>query len=241
VARTLKIDAWDSGAVDKTPKMSEYRGFPARLDCHYLLQEPEHVDERTPLVVTLHGFGGNPETMLKLTERLFVTPPVIAAMQGPYQFFLSPEAREVGYGWITNRRPSESIRLHREMVQHVLDEAGGQFGIVPERRLLVGFSQAVALNYRFASTYPDAIRGVIAICGGLPGDWDDGEYQPVRASVLHLASRQDAYYPLDKTDTYPEVLRRHAADVEFQLIDGGHRMPGNASGIVMPWLRRILS
>ena len=216
------------------------RTFPARLDCHYLLQAPDQIDERTPLVVTLHGFGGNPEAMLKLTERLFDTPPVIAALQGPYQFFLSPGVREAGYGWITNRRPSESIRLHHDMVLHVLDEAGGQLGIPPERRLLAGFSQAVALNYRFASTYPDAIRGVIAICGGLPGDWDGGAYQPIRASVLHIASREDEYYPLDKTESHPEVLRRHAAHVEFQLIDGGHRMPGNASGIVMPWLRRIL-
>ena len=72
------------------------RGFKARLDCHYLLQVPDRVDERTPLVVTLHGFGGNPEDMLKLTGRLFDTPPVIAALQGPFQFFLSPAVREVG-------------------------------------------------------------------------------------------------------------------------------------------------
>ena len=85
-------------------------------------------------------------------------PPVIAALQGPYQFFLSPAVREVGYGWSTNRRPSESIRLHHDMVLHVLDDVDGQFGIPPERRLLVGFSQAMALNYRFASTYLDAIR-----------------------------------------------------------------------------------
>jgi poly(3-hydroxybutyrate) depolymerase len=77
------------------------RIFPARLD--YLLQVPDHVNGRTPLVVTLHRFGGNPETMLKLTSRLFDTPPVIAALQGPYQFFLSPAVRGVGYGWITNR------------------------------------------------------------------------------------------------------------------------------------------
>jgi predicted esterase len=127
------------------------------------------------------------------------------------------------------------------MVLHLLDEASGQFGIPPERRLLVRFSQAVALNYRFASTHPDTIRGVIAVCGGLPGDWDNGAYQPIRASVLHIASREDEYNPVDKTEAYPEVLRRHAAEVEFQLIDGGHRVPGSASGFVMPWLRRILS
>jgi phospholipase/carboxylesterase len=217
------------------------RSFPARLDCHYLLRVPDQVEGRTPLVVTLHGFGGNPEAMLKLTERLFDTPPVIAAMQGPYQFFLSQEVREVGYGWITNRRPSESIRLHRDMVLHVLDEVGGEFGIPPARRMLAGFSQAVALNYRFAATCADSVKGVIAICGGIPSDWTEGIYQPLRASVLHIAARHDEYYPVSKTESYLEVLRRRAADVEFHLIDGGHRMPGSASGIVMPWLRRILS
>jgi phospholipase/carboxylesterase len=215
------------------------RSFPARLDCHYLLQ-PSHVDERTPFVVTLHGFGSSPETMLKLTDRLFETRPVIAALQGPYQFFLSAAAREVGFGWITSRRPSESIRLHRDMVLQVLEEVGAQFGIPAERRLLAGFSQSVALNYRFASTCPDAIRGVIAVCGGLPGDWDSGAYPPMRASVLHIAANRDEYYPLSVTESYPESLRRHAADVEFHMVDGNHWMPASGSAIVTPWLQRIL-
>src|SRR5215469_4038686 len=105
------------------------RSFSARLDCHYLLQTPDRIEDRTPLVVTLHGFGGNPEDMLKMTGRLFEVPPVVAALQGPYQFFLSAAAREVGYGWITNRCPAESIRLHHEMVLHVLEKAGSEFGI----------------------------------------------------------------------------------------------------------------
>ena len=70
------------------------RSFSARLDCHYLLQAPDQIDQRTPFVVTLHGFGGNPEGMLKMTHRLFKVPPVIAALQRPFQFFLSAAARE---------------------------------------------------------------------------------------------------------------------------------------------------
>ena len=53
-----------SDAVDRT--------FSARLDFHYLLLAPDVVDAlnaRTLLVVTLHGFGSNPETMLQLTAR----------------------------------------------------------------------------------------------------------------------------------------------------------------------------
>lgn len=220
-------------------KTSEHT-FSARLDCHYLLRTPEVVDHLTPLVLTLHGFGMNPEIMLELTARLFDSEPVIAALQGPYQFFLPPPDRHVGYGWITSRHSAESVRLHHEMVSHVLEEAGGLFGIEPARRVLVGFSQSVGVNYRFAETYPDAVRGVIAICGGLPGDWETGAYQPVQASLLHIARREDEYYPASVTEQYPDRLRRRAADVEFHLLDGGHQMPSGGKRVVGPWLERIL-
>jgi phospholipase/carboxylesterase len=219
----------------------EGRTFSARLDCHYLLRAPAVVDAKTPLVVTLHGFGGNAETMLQLTSRLFDRPPVIASLQGPNQFFLPPDTRNVGYGWVTSRRPAESIRLHHDMVLHVAEAVGREFGISPNQRVLVGFSQSVSLNYRFVATYPDAIRGVIGICGGLPGDWDTDTYQPVTAALLHIARSGDEYYPPLATEQYAERLRRRAADVEFHLIDGGHQMPSSGARIVEPWLRRILA
>ncbi len=216
------------------------RTFSARLDAHYLLRPPGAADSDPLLVVTLHGFGGNPETMLRLTENLFDSRAAIAALQGPSQFFLDPRAMEVGYGWITRSHAPESIRLHHDLVSHVLEEAGREFSVPPHRRLLVGFSQSVALNYRFAATCPSAIRGVIGICGGLPGDWETGQYVPVSAALLHIARRQDEYYPPAVTDRYSERLRLRAADVEFHLLDGGHTVPSNGNAIVRPWLDRIL-
>lgn len=216
------------------------RGFAARLDCHYLLRAPEVVDSQTRLVVTLHGFGADPESMLRLTARLFPTEPVIVSLQGPFQFFRDSLTREVGYGWITNKHSAESVRLHHDMVSYVVDEMGREFGIPQRRRLLAGFSQAVSLNYRFAATFPDAVRGVIAICGGLPGDWETGAYRSVSAAVLHIARRQDEYYPPNVTEAYPERLRQRVADVEFHLLAGGHQMPSGGSMIVGPWLERIM-
>lgn len=217
-----------------------HRTFSARLDCRYLLQAPAAADSETTLVVALHGFGANAETMLHLTRKLFGGPSVIAALQGPNQFFLGEKNREVGYGWITNRFPADSIRLHRDMVLHVLAEVGREFAIPAARHLLAGFSQSVGLNYRLAGTCPDAVRGVIAICGGLPSDWDEGDYGPVKAALLHIARREDEYYPPSVTEHYAARLRRRASDVEFHLLDGGHRMPSNGNLIVDPWVRRIL-
>jgi predicted esterase len=214
--------------------------FSARLDCHYQLRGPERPDGCTLLVVALHGFSSNADLMLRLTANMFGPQHAIAALQGPNQFFLGANAGEVGYGWNTNRHPAESIRLHHDMVLHVLEEAGRELGIPAERRLLLGFSQPVSLNYRFAAAFPLAVRGVIALCGGLPGDWDEHCDRPIPASVLHIARREDEYYPPNVTARYPERLSLRVLDAEFHLIDGGHRFPSAGSAIAEGWLNRIL-
>jgi len=214
--------------------------FSARLDCHYLLRVPPAIDQRTLLVVALHGFGQNAEVMLPLTDKLMSGRHVIASLEGPFQFFLNGKTAEAGFSWGANRHAPASIRLHHEMVLHVLNEAGRAYGIPPERRLLVGFSQPVALNYRFAATWPDAVRGVIGLCGGLPGDWEAANYRPVKASVLHMARREDEFYPPNVTEQYARRLRLRAEDVEFHLLEGGHRFPSRGDVLVEGWLGRIL-
>jgi predicted esterase len=214
--------------------------FSARLDCHYVLRLPETFDSHTLLAVALHGFGQSAEIMLPLTEKMFGPHPVVAALQGPNQFFRDGKNMEVGYGWNTSRHAPASIRLHHDMVRHVLNEAGREYGIPPERRILVGFSQPVSLNYRLVATFPGEVRGVVGVCGGLPGDWESGAYQPVSAAVLHIARRQDEWYPPAVTEQYPERLRLRVLDLEFHLLEGGHHFPSKGNAIVESWLARIL-
>lgn len=214
--------------------------FSARLDCHYLLRLPKTIDSRTLLVVSLHGFGQSPEIMLPLTERMFGGHHAVAALQGPNQFFLPNQTREVGYGWNTNRHAAAAIRLHHDMVWHVLNEAGRECGIPADRRILVGFSQPVSLNYRFVGTCPDEVRGVVGVCGGLPGDWESAVYHPFSAAVLHIARRQDEWYPPAVTEQYSERLRLRVVDLEFHLLEGGHHFPSKGNAIVEGWLGRIL-
>jgi predicted esterase len=181
--------------------------------------------------------------MLGLTQKLMGPRHAIASLEGPNQFFLPGDprkGREVGFCWATSRHAPESVRLHHDMVRHVLYEAGREYGIPPERRFLVGFSQPVSLNYRFAATCPDAVRGVIGLCGGIPGDWETGNYRPVTASILHVARREDEFYPPGVTELYPEKLRLRAEDVEFHMLEGGHRFPSQGSTLVEGWLGRIL-
>jgi predicted esterase len=217
----------------------EHRTFSARLDCHYLLRAAAEADGSTLLVAALHGFGSNPEVMLRLTTALLGPRPVIAAVQAPSQFFLSPHAGEVGYCWATQKHSDESVRLHHEMLLHVLDEAGREYGIPPGRRLLVGFSQPVGMNYRFAATHPGAVRGVIGICGGVPKNWEGGPYHEVSAALLHIARTEDEFYSPAVTEKYADRLRLRAKDVEFHMMEGGHKFPSKAGPMVEKWIGRV--
>lgn len=215
-------------------------GFTARLDCRYLVHAPETAGPEAALIVALHGFSATPEAMLRLTAAMVGPRHVVASVQGPNQFYLGLGSNEVGYGWATHKHPDSSVRLHHEMLLHVLNEAGREYGIPASRRVLVGFSQPVGMNYRFAATHPDAVRGVIGICGGIPRNWEEGPYCKVQAALLHIARREDEFYKPEVTEKYAERLRLRAADVEFHMLDGGHRFPSKARPIADEWLHRVL-
>jgi predicted esterase len=214
------------------------RSFTAHLECRYLLRPGE---PGGALVVALHGFSRDAETMLRLTELLVGPEHSIASLEAPYGFFLNTGAGNVGYGWATSRRHADSVRLHHDMVRHTLESAGTELGIPAGRRVLLGFSQPVSLNYRFAAACPGQARGVIAICGGLPGDWDDTAPQPMDAAVLHIARRDDEHYPAAATEQFAARLRLRCQDVEFHQMEGGHRVPSGGGPLIRGWLQRLLS
>jgi predicted esterase len=218
---------------------TEQRSFTLPLKCNYLLRKPEQANEKSLLVIALHGHAMTPEQMLGLVMPLVGEEHYIASLQGPYQLWVNEDRQarsRVAFHWATNFEAAHSRRLHHNMILRVIEEVG-----VPAKRVvLMGFSQPVSLNYRFVCTHTEAVRGVIGICGGVPGDWEEGPYQPTHTAALHIATREDEYYAPAVTEGYPERLRKRIPEVEFHLLDGGHRIPSASRLIVRAWLDRVL-
>jgi predicted esterase len=181
--------------------------------------------------------------MLHLTAGLVGTAHVIASLQGPNQHYLTqglPGAQSVvGYNWGVRDHWESSVRLHHEMVLETLAQLRGRFGTPATRCMLVGFSQPVGLNYRFVATWPDQVGAVIAICGGVPRDWEEDKYRRVGAAILHLAREEDEFYPPDVSRQFADRLRKRANDVEFHMLPGGHRFPSKARHIAQSWMGRV--
>jgi predicted esterase len=212
------------------------------LECQYLLRVPEPLPSAPLIAITLHGYGMDAQSMLRLTAALLGPETVIASIQAPNQHYLgspSDPDRRIGYNWGIPRQFSSAIRLHHAILNVVIAELRGRFSVDATRILLIGFSQPVSFNYRYVATCAGQVGGVMAICGGVPGDWETAPYRPFSTPVLHIARSEDEAYPKNLAMKFPERLRQHASNVEFHMIPGAHRFPSKAGAIVEPWLERV--
>lgn len=193
-----------------------------------------------PLVVAFHGYEGNKESMMSLMRKVNSEDLLIASVQGPNSFFVregsAPDKPRIGFGWMMQYKAEETIVLHHTTLLAVLKDVEAQHSIDRRSIFLVAFSQSVSLNYRFSFTHPNLVRGVIAVCGGIPGDWDQDKYQRSDTDVLIIAGEADEFYPLERTLTFSDAIARRASAVEFKTFPVGHVFPREALPLINEWI-----
>ena len=220
------------------------RSLTAKINLYYDLQVSRLAP--APLLIALHGYGANKRQIMREARQMAPPGFAIAAMQGFHQHMKEPKEAggplRFGFGWLTNFHPEESVALHHQAVLDLIDELAAERLADPQKIFLLGFSQSCALNYRFAFTHTDALRGVIGICGGLPGDWETNDlYKPTRAAMFHLAGGQDEFYTPVRVAGYAEQLRQRASDVTFASYEVGHDFAPEMRADIRAWLESRVS
>ena len=204
------------------------------LPCYYAVAEAA---APAGLLIALHGYGGNKDSMLRLARDLAPANTTVASLQGPFPHVLASArgARPTGhgFGWITDFNPADAIALHHALVQRVIDAHADGRPVT-----LLGFSQPVALNLRFAFTFPGAVWRVLGVCGGIPGDWDEAAapYVDAPVSVGCVGAEDDPIYPPATVHANAARLRRRAADVTVEIVPGGHRFNRRMQATARTWL-----
>ena len=211
-----------------------------RIKLYYDLHIPEDAQSTTlPLIIALHGYEGNKESMMALARKINSQDFAIASVQGPNSFFLreGEESRpKIGFGWMMQYKAEETIRLHHETLLAIIKQTQAEYNTNSSAVFLIAFSQSVSLNYRFAFTHPGLVRGVIAVCGGIPGDWDEDKYHKSDTDVLIIAGETDEFYPLERTRGFKQAIARRARSVEFMSFPVGHVFPRQSLPLINDWL-----
>lgn len=199
---------------------------------------------KAPVLLATHGYAQRALPMLGLAKRFAPDAFLIVSIQGPQSVY-SPDSSvaepKVGFHYGVSPEVEDNRAVHRAAVAAAIEwamEHGGDGGRVS----LVGFSHSCSLNYRLALAPPHgvALKAVVGICGGLPGEWKEpgtpGTVLSKATHTLHVSTTEDEWYPMEKVAPYKGRLEARFASAEHLVFDGPHRAPSASFDAIREFL-----
>lgn len=212
----------------------------AEIKLYYDLYVPENSAEPAPLLLAVHGYGAHKRYMMREARLIAPKNFVVASMQAPHQHYRqTDDGFKVGFGWLTDYKSAESVALHHEFALRLIGDLAEKNLIDKKQIYLFGFSQACALNFRFAFTNPDAARGIIGVSGGIPSDLETNEiYKKLAANVLYLYGDTDEFYPFEKFQNFERELRQRLPNFQSKSYAAKHEITNEMRADMKIWLRK---
>ena len=213
----------------------------AEIKLYYDLHVPENLTGPAPLLIAIHGYGAHKRYMMRQAQMVAPDEFVIASLQAPHQHFSKlAEGYRIGFGWLTDHKPEEYITLHHYFVNEVIERLAAKNLIDRERIFIFGFSQAVALNFRFAFTYPEVLRGLIGVCGGIPGDLETNPiYKPFSAETFYLYGDDDEFYTPEKFEEFDKKLAEKLPNYRSKQYQAKHEITDEMREDIKQFLIRL--
>jgi predicted esterase len=180
----------------------------AELELYYDIYVPEAIVLPAPLLIAVHGYGAHKRYMMREARAVADDRFVIAAIQAPHPHYRpTADGYRIGFGWLSDHKPEQHVRLHHKFVLDVIDKLAFDGLVDRECVILYGFSQACALDFRFAFTYPEILKAIIGVCGGVPGDLDsNAAYKSFPARTFYLYGDDDEFYTEEQFSAFNETL-----------------------------------
>lgn len=186
---------------------------------HYL-EEPADGPVSAGLLMGFHGYGENAAASL---AALGTIPGAQAwtrcAIQGLHLFYRQSTGEVVG-SWMTRFGREQAIRDNVAYTGAVLTQLEGRL-LGPRPRVLVGFSQGVAMVYRTAAFSGHSVDGLVVLAGDVPPDLGDGDLARL-PPILLGQGEEDQWYDPAKLEADLGRLEGAGARVQVCRFAGGH-------------------
>ena len=190
-------------------------------------------DADRPVLLMLHGTGGNETEISRLAELL-----------APGAAVLAPRGRVSENGmnrWF--RRLAEGVfdvddvRFRAEELVAFLAAATEHYGFGSRPVIAVGLSNGANIALAAALLHPGSVSRVVAFSGMFPLDDRALETDLSGSRVILLNGETDPMAPTASVDRLAAVLRECGADVTRRVRPGGHGVAQQDLDAAREWIR----
>lgn len=206
--------------------------------CYVRLPEGFDSTKTYPLLIGLHGYGGNPESFAGLYERAGKPNLIYAVLQAPYAMSAGGTP---GYSWVTWSESDSTVErrssvMSSDYVAEACRRLGAQYHI--SGTWLLGFSQGCGMAYVTGIRSHDLFKGIIGFGGGFdtlrfgPADYEAAKGLRVFSSHGSDDRVVDPKYGAQSR----EFLKRKGFNVTFTGFKGGHAVPEAPLKEAMKWM-----
>ncbi len=221
-------------AKKKTPRRAQReQGREVEAEYKVTLPSGHNKSKEAPLIVALHGYGGNmDETTAAWKEAAAEVGAILVTPQGRF------ELEDGAYHW------GRSIDAIEENVLDAIDDVIEDYAIDEARIVISGFSQGGTMSWLLAVRNPDVFHGVIPVAGrpvGLTaGLLEDDEVGKLRVFVMVGADDQELI--ISDSREAVKQFKEAGAKAEMQVYNGvAHAFPENATEEQVKALKFVLA
>ena len=178
--------------------------------------EPSQTSEKKVLIIFLHGWGADNNSLLDLGHALqheipqakcYFPNALHTCEMNPYGYSWFPLYEESG-----KTIPNEMLEKKAEIAAHdvaywIMDVQKNE-EVPPERTFLVGFSQGAMLSLYLGLSYTNLVKGVLAYSGGLLGksSWlkpdIETSYQLIHGDADTVVPIEELYFATQVLTSY---------------------------------------
>ncbi len=193
----------------------------------------ESGDETKPVLVLLHGTGGNEEDLLPLGRSLLpgaalLSPRGKVLERGMPRFF-----RRVAEGVFD----LEDLAFRTTELARFLERAAEHYGFDRNNRVAVGFSNGANIAASLMLTDPAVMAGAILLRPMVPYE-PDGPVALAGKPVLIASGDADPIVPESESLRLVRLLTSHGARVTHRRFPAGHGLTGADVEAAREWLAR---
>jgi len=189
-------------------------------------------DPSAPVLLMLHGTGGNEDDLLPLGRQLL-----------PGAALLSPRGQVLENGMPRFfRRLAEGVfdvpdlRERTATIAEFLEASAKRYGFQPSRLVAVGFSNGANIAASLLVLRPGVLGGAILFRAMVPLVPEHISAGP-KTPVLLSNGRMDPLVTADETERLKSLLERFGANVTLVWQDAGHNLTDNDLAVAQRWLR----